>query len=116
MRRLGRAALCLLVGLELRVGLGGAATHPIGMMRDGQSARRMGELGAGVGARTREAGAFPELGDQRTTSTDVAITQAASAHAIRGADPPMSTTSYDRRPGWLTLAAIFMFAVCFVRI
>ncbi len=28
----------------------------------------------------------------------------------------MSTTSYDRRPGWLTLAAIFMFAVCFVRI
>src|SRR3954464_15795784 len=29
----------------------------------------------------------------------------------------MSTTSYDdRRPAWLTLAAIFMFAVCFVRI
>jgi hypothetical protein len=28
----------------------------------------------------------------------------------------MSTTTYDRRPGWLTLAATIMFAVCFVRI
>jgi hypothetical protein len=28
----------------------------------------------------------------------------------------MSTTSYDRRPGWLTYAAIVMLAVSFVRI
>jgi hypothetical protein len=28
----------------------------------------------------------------------------------------MSTTTYDRRPGWLTFAAIAMIAVCFVRI
>jgi hypothetical protein len=28
----------------------------------------------------------------------------------------MSTTTYDRRPGWLTFAATAMFAVCFVRI
>src|SRR3954451_3357689 len=34
----------------------------------------------------------------------------------QGADPPMATTTYDRRPGWLTLAVIFMFAVSFVRI
>jgi hypothetical protein len=58
----------------------------------------MDALGPGVCARTRVA--IPNR-RQRTR---------------QGVDPPMATTTYDRRPGWLTLAVIFMFAVSFVRI